>query len=90
MAEYINAVNRLPSITWRWVKVNELYLDNLIIPEIKEYEYPYLKSTSHGNIEIKTEIKNMESFCPLKDEGKDYGVSEDLLILQRNIITVLF
>lgn len=78
----INEMNRLPVITWRWLKVNELNLSELNIPEIKKYDKRVLKTSSHGNVVVKNQVE-VSDFNQGKDDITEYGVSEKVLKIAR-------
>ncbi|MBU5592370.1 Fe-S cluster assembly protein SufD [Clostridium sp. MSJ-4] len=77
-------INRLPVITWRWLKVNELNLKELNLPEIKPYEREFLKTSSHGNVVVKSEFNIIDFDNSIKDSSTEYGVSEEVLKIAKD------
>lgn len=79
MVESVKNINRLPVITWRWLKVNELNLKDLTLPEGKKYNHKALKTSSHGNVIVKEGSNNLELINNLSDREINYGVSKELV-----------
>ncbi|WP_055669942.1 Fe-S cluster assembly protein SufD [Desnuesiella massiliensis] len=71
--------NRLPVITWRWLKVNELTLNNYVLPEIKDFSRNVVEAKDIGNVIVKQEKDKVELFNNSLFKDLEYGVSKEFV-----------
>lgn len=78
-------INKLPVITWRWLKVNDLDLNLEETTNIPDYKKDYIKQfreLKNGKVvEIKKEINSVDYSNKFQTIGESYGVSKGLLDL---------
>lgn len=74
-------INRLPVITWRWLKVNDLSLKSTDLSKIPEYEHEFIKNSNYENIVLTKDLSKGEVFNNIFEKDMDYGVSKELLEL---------
>ncbi|MCC5909016.1 MAG: Fe-S cluster assembly protein SufD [Clostridiaceae bacterium] len=70
--------NRLPVITWRWLKVNEFQLDDFTMEKVLPYNKGCFTAVPSGNIDVKAMAENihyLEAENYFKNKG-NIGVSD--------------
>jgi len=78
------ALNTLPVITWRWLKVNKAKLKDFNISEIPAYNKPYVISENLEEVTVKnmnSSIKVHENIKYFTNKEEGYGVSEEFVEL---------
>lgn len=78
------ALNTLPVITWRWLKVNEAKLKDFNISEIPAYTKPYISSENFEQVIVKnmnSSLKVHENIKYFVNKEEHYGVSEEFVAL---------
>lgn len=78
------ALNTLPVITWRWLKVNEAKLKDFKVSEIPAYTKPYISSENFEQVIVKnmnSSLKVHENIKYFVNKEEHYGVSEEFVAL---------
>lgn len=78
------ALNTLPVITWRWLKVNEAKLKDINIPNIPAYEKPFIVSSDFEEVIVKkmnSSVRLNENIKYFINKEEHYGVSEEFVAL---------
>ncbi|SKA92614.1 Iron-regulated ABC transporter permease protein SufD [Clostridium sp. USBA 49] len=78
------ALNTLPVITWRWLKVNENILNNFKIKENLTYNKDFIKSYEISDITLKKMSSDIDYNQYLKyfnNKKEDFGVSKEFIDL---------
>jgi FeS assembly protein SufD len=78
------ALNTLPVITWRWLKVNEAKIKDFNVSEIPTYEKPFITSSDFEEVIVKkmnSSAKLSENIKYFINKEEHYGVSEEFVAL---------
>jgi FeS assembly protein SufD len=78
------ALNTLPVITWRWLKVNEAKIKEFNVSEIPAYEKPFIASSDFEEVIVKkmnSSVKLSENIKYFINKEEHYGVSEEFVTL---------
>lgn len=78
------ALNTLPVITWRWLKVNDAKLKDFNISEIPAYHKPYISSEEFEEVIVKnmnSTVKVNENINYFINKEEHFGVSEEFVAL---------
>lgn len=80
----VKALNTLPVITWRWLKVNDLKIDGFKLPEVLEYNREFLLEGNFQDLIVKkmnSSIAIHENLKYYVNKEESYGVSENFVAL---------
>lgn len=78
------ALNTLPVITWRWLKVNEAKLIDLKLDEIPAYNKPFIGGFNYDEVIVKkmnSSLRTSENIKYYVNKEKSYGISEEFVEL---------
>jgi FeS assembly protein SufD len=78
------ALNTLPVITWRWLKVNEAKLKEFNLAEIPAYNKPFIASGEFEEVIVKSMNPGVKVHGNIKyfvNKEQHYGVSEEFVSL---------
>jgi FeS assembly protein SufD len=79
-----SALNTLPVITWRWLKVNDVKIDGFELKQISAYNKPYIYVGEDKNVIVKkmsSSISAQENIKYFINKDEHYGVNEELVKL---------
>lgn len=79
-----NALNTLPVITWRWLKLNEVNLNKINIDKIPSYNKEFLTDDDFGDVIVKKMNSNVRLNNNIKyfiNKKESYGVSKEFVDL---------
>ena len=78
------ALNTLPVITWRWLKVNEAKLKDFNVSEIPAYNKPFISSKDFEEVIVKkmnSSFKVNDNIKYFINKEEHYGVSQEFVEL---------
>lgn len=81
------ALNTLPVITWRWLKVNEYNLKDVRLHEIPEYNKPFINQYDFNEVivkKMKASLKGSDNIKYFVNKEENYGVSKEFVELADN------
>lgn len=79
-----SALNTLPVITWRWLKVNDTKIDKLKLTDIPSYNKPFISTEGIEEVIVKrmnSSINTQEKLKYFVNKDVKYGVNEELVNL---------